>query len=106
MSDVKRWRVVMDWCPVCGACADDPPNDEPCEACEVRGEPLASYDGEVVPAADFDALLAENARLREAGEALASLVDALVQYRIAAGATEADPVVAALSAWREAVGDE
>lgn len=77
MSDVKRWAE------------------------RINGELV-----DVLLAADFDALLAENARLREAGEALASLVDALVQYRIAAGATEADPVVAALSAWREAVGDE
>ena len=100
MSDVKRWRVVMDWCPVCGACADDPPNDEPCEACEVRGEPLASYDGEVVPAADFDALLAENARLREAGEALAQFYDGAMEAAGRCG----DDGEALSAAWREAVG--
>lgn len=51
------------------------------------------------PGAKWDALLAENARLREAGQLLA---DAVRYWNT----SQSDMDRAALSAWREAVGQE
>ena len=100
MSDTTRenLRISISTCAICDKGRD--PLDVPGESCGHDGSNRRTVLVPVVPAADFDSLLAENARLLEAGEALAQFYDGAMEAAGRCG----DDGEALSAAWREAVG--